>query len=263
MMFTHKQFTLALSSPRRRGSSSINFWIMKVLLIFFLTTFINAEEFSSKQSYSKQDMINFLRPFLSEKISTKEFDIAIEKMPTDGVSENDNLEGATIDDLVIPPQQRSFQVSLKLKSGEKFSCSGKIEWLANIPILLRPIGPSDIINVSDVGYQSYPVDQLTAMIVMDSNDLVGKSSAHTMVKPGLPVERSQLKNPTIIRRGDMINVVYRSQCLIVSAKAQATQDLACGDTGTFETQHANSNQTKKISAKVVGPSTAEILHGLA
>ena len=60
----------------------------------------------------------------------------------------------------------------------------------------------------------------------------------------------------------MVDVVYRSQCLIVSAKAQATQDLACGDTGTFETQH-DSKHTKKISAKVVGPSTAEITHGFA
>jgi flagella basal body P-ring formation protein FlgA len=79
----------------------------------------------------------------------------------------------------------------------------------------------------------------------------------------MPVERSVLKNPTIIKRGDMVDVVYRSQCLVVSAKGQATQDLACGDTGTFETQHDNSKQNvKKISAKVVGPSTAEIIHGI-
>lgn len=217
-------------------------------------------------NFSKQDMVKFLRPVLGEKINTQDFDITIEKMPPENIediSENKNLDDAIVDDLVIPPQQRSFQVSLKLKSGEKFSCSGKIEWLTNIPILLRPIGPNDTINASDIGYQSYPIDQLTAMTVMDRNDLVGKSSAHTIIKPALPVERSLLKNPTIIKRGDMVDVVYRSQYLMVSAKALATQDLASGDTGTFETQHSNEKQPKKISAKVVGPGTAEILHGFA
>lgn len=228
------------------------------MLMIFCVVCLKAEG-----NFSKQDMIKFLRPILEEKINTKDFDIALEKMPAEDISENENLDEATVDDLVIPPQQRSFQVSLKLKSGKKFAYSGKIEWLTNIPILLRPIGPCDTINASDIGYQSYPVDQLTAMTVLDSNDLVGKSSAHTIIKPALPVERSLLKNPTIIKRGDMVDVVYRSQCLIVSAKALATQDLASGDTGTFETQHNNEKQTKKISAKVTGPGTAEIIHGFA
>jgi flagella basal body P-ring formation protein FlgA len=278
LMLAYRAWTMRASQIKIIGSdlrsSLVSLWLNRrvqlniknfVCCIIFLISIatINADETSSTQGFSKQDLVNFLRPLLGEKINTKDFDIVIEKMPTESVPENVSLKEAIVDDVVIPSQQRSFQVSLKLKSGEKISCSGKIEWLANIPILLRPIGPGDIINVSDVGYHSYPVDQLTAMVVMDGNDIVGKSSAHTIIKPGLPVERSLLKNPTIIKRGDMVDVVYRSQCLIVSAKAQATQDLACGDTGTFETQHDNIKQTKKISAKVVGPSTAEILHGFA
>jgi len=225
---------------------------------------LKAEEISFKRSFSKQELINFLHPIIGQKINTKDFNIVVEKMPMETIQENVNLDDTSIDELIIPPQQRSFQVSLKLRSGEQLTLSGKIEWLVNVPILLRPIGPSDTINLSDIGYQSYPIDQLTAMVVMDANDLVGKSSAHTIVKPGLPVERPLLKNPTIIKRGDMVDVVYRNQCLTVSAKAQSTQDLACGDTGTFETQHDNSKKTtRKISAKVVGPSTAEIIHGFA
>ncbi len=238
--------------------------IMILIALLFSFVCLNAEEASSRKSFSKQEFVEFLRPIIGQKINTKDFDVVIEKMPSEAFPESANLDNASVDELIIPPQQRSFQVFLKLKSGDQITLSGKIEWLTNIPILLRPIGSNDIINLSDVGYQSYPIDQLTAMVAMDSADLIGKSSAHTIIKPGLPVERSLLKNPTIIKRGDMIDVVYRSQCLIVSAKAQATQDLACGDTGTFETQHDNSKQNvKKISAKVVGPSTAEIIHGLA
>ena len=61
-------------------------------------------------------------------------------MPTEDFAENTSLENANIDELVISPQQRNFQVSLKLKSGERIAVSGRIEWLTNVPILLRPIG---------------------------------------------------------------------------------------------------------------------------
>lgn len=243
---------------------------MKILIfIFFILNIADAysEETSSKQSYSKQSLVNFLRPIIGQKINTKNFDIIINTIPKDSISvlEQIALSEENIDELIIPPQQRTFELHLKTKSDEKLILSGKIEWLTNIPILLRPIGPSDTVNLSDIGYQSYPVDQLTAMTVMDSSDLVGKSSAHTIIKPGLPIERSLLKNPTIIKKGDLIDVIYKSQLLTVSAKAQSTQDLACGDTGTFETQHDSSSKqtTKKISAKVIGPGAAEIIHGIA
>jgi flagella basal body P-ring formation protein FlgA len=228
---------------------------MKLLTLMFLIS-------ATWAGVSKQDLVNYLTPMIGPKINTKDFNIVIEKMPSEAMPENVNFGDVVIDDLIIPPQQRSFQVNLKLKNGERLEISGKIEWMANIPILLRAIGPTEIINLSDIGTQSYPIDQLSAMVVMDGADLIGKSSTHSIIKPGLPVERSLLKNPTIIKRGDMIDVVYRTPHLTVSTKAQATQELACGDTGTFEIQRSNSGGTaKKISAKVVGPSTAEISHG--
>ncbi len=228
------------------------------LICLSMTALVNGDE----ASISKQDMVNFLTPIIGRQINTQHFTVVIEKMPREAMPTNANLIDMVVDEMTIPPQQRSFKACLKLKTGEQLTVAGKIEWMANIPILLRAIGPTEIINLSDLGTQAYPIDQLTAMVVMDGADLVGKSSAQTIIKPGLPVERSLLKNPTIIKRGDIVDVVYRTQHLTVSTKAQATQELACGDTGTFEIQRNNSNGTvRKISAKVVGPSTAEIIHG--
>ncbi len=239
--------------------------MMKTLKIIFiissfvcLNTYLNA----TKPIFLKQQVSNFLHPVVGEKINTKDFNIIIEKMPQEPI-EKEDLSDAEIEEILIPSDQRTFEVCLKLGSGNTVNFSGKIEWLANIPTLLKPLGSNDTINLSDITHQMYPVDQLTAMVVMDANELIGKAAAHNIIKPGLPIERSQLKNPTIVKKGEMVNVVYRSQCLIVSAKAQATQDLACGDTGVFETQQNDLKHAKKISAKVVGPSTAEIIHGFA
>ncbi len=251
-------------SEKRDFSSIVVFFSTAIIIAFSNMNCLSAEKALSKGRFSKLDLANFSQPIIEKKINTKNFNVIIERMSNQTIAESTSLDSAEVSELNISPQQRDFEMTLRFKSGEQIIFSGKIEWLAHIPILLRPIGADDIINVSDVGYQSYPVDQLNAMVVMDANDLVGKTSAHTIVKPGLPVERSLLKNPIIIKRGEMVDVVYRSQCLLVSAKARATQDLAYGDTGTFETQQDNSKQMiKKISAKVVGPSTAEIIYGFA
>lgn len=237
---------------------------VSIFSIIFTTTCLNARSAVSEERFSKNELANFSRPLIEKRINTNNFHVVIEKMSTQAVSETAGLDSAEVSELTISPQQRDFEMILKFKSGNRFTFSGKIEWLANIPVLLRPIGADDTINVSDVGYQAYPIDHLNATVVMDAQELIGKTAAHAIVKPGLPVEKSLLKNPIIIKRGELVDIFYRSQCLLVSAKAKATQDLACGDTGTFETQQDNSRQAmKRISAKVVGPSTAEIIYGFA
>lgn len=231
--------------------------------MLWLAAHLDVHGLSSGKSFSKIELAAFSQPLIQAKINTKEFNVIVEKISA-SLSESASLEGAEVQEFVISPQQRDFEITLKLKSGDQCAFSGKIEWLAHIPVLLRPIGTGEIINVSDVGYQTYPVDQLNSRIVMDASDLVGKTSSSSIVKPGLPVERSILKNPIIIKKGEVVDVVYRSQHLLVSAKARSTQDLASGDTGTFETQGEHTKQAmRKISAKVVGPSTAEIIYGIA
>lgn len=235
-----------------------------IFIAIFTTTSLSAKNAVSERNFSKFELANFAHSIIGGKINTKSFNVIIDKVSTKTISETASLNSAEVSELNISPQQRDFEMILKCKSGDQVMFSGKIEWLADIPVLLRPIGADDIINVSDIGYQSYPIDQLNARVAMDPNDLVGKVSAHAIIKPGLPVERSLLKNPIIIKKGELVNIVYRSQCLVVNAKARATQDLACGDTGTFETQQDNSKQMiKKISAKVTGPSAAEIIYGFA
>lgn len=225
---------------------------------------LNSQGVPSGKNFSKLELSSFAHSFVGEKINTRDFNIIVEKISAESSAENSSLSGAEVRELTVSPDQRDFEMAVKLKSGDQLTFSGKIEWLAQIPVLLRPIGAGEIINVSDVGYQSYPVDQLNVRVVTDARELIGKASSHSVIKPGLPVEKSILKNPIIVKKGEIIEVVYRSQHLQVSAKARSTQDLASGDTGTFETQSENAKQAmKKIAAKVIGPNTAEIIYGIA
>jgi flagella basal body P-ring formation protein FlgA len=212
------------------------------------------------EKLSKQEVAAALQKVLQGKINTQNFKVKIEEISND-ISSDDCIEDK-IDDLEIPAQQRSFKVLVKLKNGEKSTISGKIEWLTNIPILLRPISANDIISQSDLGTQDYPVDDLKPSTVLEIKDLIGKSASNTVIKPNLPVEMHALKNPKIVKRGSIVEVVYRKSSLVISTKATATQDLAMGDTGTFEIlKTADSKTLKRIAAQVVGAGTAEITHG--
>lgn len=214
------------------------------------------------EKLSKQELANALRPLLQGKINTSNFNVKIEQISGDITSENLECLTDKIDDLEIPAQQRSFKMAVKLKNGTNANIAGKIEWLTTIPVVLRPISANDIINQSDLGTQDYPVDDLTPNTVLEVKDLIGKSAANTVIKPNLPVEVHSLKNPKIIKRGSIVEIVYRKNSLVISTKATATQDLAMGDTGTFETlKTSDSKIFKRIAAQVVSPGTAEIIHG--
>lgn len=233
---------------------------MRIIFAVFISL-LNGFLFANEK-LSKQEISAALKPIIQGKINTQNFNLKIEQISADIAVNNLEAIANKIDDLEIPAQQRSFKVVVNLKNGESATITGKIEWLTNIPVVLRPISPNDVINASDVGVQVYPVDDLMANTVLDSKDLIGKSAANTVIKPNLPVEVHVLKNPLIVKRGSIVEVVYRKGNLSVSTKASATQDLALGDTGTFETLKTTDNKiVKRLAAQVVGPSSAEIIHG--
>lgn len=229
-------------------------------IVFTIFSLLMASLFAEK--LSKQEIANALRPVLQGKINTQNFNIKVEQTSSDITSENLDCLADKIDELEIPAHQRSFKMAVKLKNGEIANVAGKIEWLTTIPVVLRPISANDIINQSDLGTQAYPVDDLTPNTVLEVKDLIGKSAANTVIKPNLPVEIHSLKNPKIVKRGSIVEVVYRKNSLVISTKATATQDLAMGDTGTFETlKTGDSKMFKRIAAQVVSPGTAEVIHG--
>lgn len=233
---------------------------MRIIFVVFISFAIGS--LFANEKLSKQEIAVILKPIIQGKINTQNFNIKIEQISTDIASDNLETIQSKIDDLEIPAQQRSFKIVINLKNSESATITGKIEWLTNIPVVLRPISPNDVVNASDVGMQVYPVDDLHANTVLDVKDLIGKSAANTVIKPNLPVEVHALKNPLIVKKGGIVEVVYRKGNLLVSTKASSTQDLAMGDTGTFETFKTTDNKmVKRLAAQVIGPSSAEIIHG--
>ncbi len=75
--------------------------IIPLIALLFSFVCLKAADSYSRKSFSKQDFVQFLRPIIGQKINTKDFDVLIEKMPTEDFAENASLENANIDELVI------------------------------------------------------------------------------------------------------------------------------------------------------------------
>ena len=65
--------------------------IITLIALLFSFVCLNAEETPSRKSFSKQEFVQFLRPLLGQKINTKDFDVLIEKMPTEDFAESTSL----------------------------------------------------------------------------------------------------------------------------------------------------------------------------
>lgn len=212
--------------------------------------------------FSKQELAEILMPFFKGKISTENFRLKIENVNFDLEKLNNEINEENIEDIIISADQRKFELKINTSKSEKFSISGKVEWLVNVAVVLRPISTNDIINASDVGTNAYPVDELKPDTILEPKDLVGKTAVSTVIKPLIPVEKFNLKNPIVVKKGNIVEVVYSKANLCVSTKATATQDLALGDCGVFETLKMDKNATtKRIAAQVKSTNIAEVVHG--
>lgn len=197
----------------------------------------------------KNQTMQQLQKLINDKISTQNVIIKIDGWPHD-VSTFDLSK--SLKELEITPDQRRFTVIFC----EKQKISGRIEWQTAIPVLIRPIGSQDIISKEDIILQNFPTDQLNENVIIDINHLVGKSAKIGILRPGLPLDHNKIKTPTLIKKGDLVDITLRSYNLVITVQAIAKADGATGEQIPFIIP----NNVKVFYAKTCGIKQAEIYH---
>ena len=102
--------------------------------------------------------------------------------------------------------------------------------------------------------QPIPEDQLESDHVLDPADVVGLE-VRGFPRPGRPLNRSDLGSPTLVRRGDLIEVRVMGGGVIVTTNAKAHGDGAASELIEVETLEPR----KRLLARVVQPGLVEIV----
>ncbi len=165
-------------------------------------------------------------------------------------------------DLVISDNSDHFSVNVHLDEKKSFVLKGEIIQRTFMPVLTHAISPGHIISKNDITFKAFPIKSIRPQYITDIQNIIGKESRHSFLNPNQPIEQNQLKNPLVVKRGDMVNVSYHGISVQVTAKMSATADYSLNDTGVFELIKFENGRkiTKKVTAKVTGPQRAEIYH---
>ncbi len=125
--------------------------------------------------------------------------------------------------------------------------SGKVQSMTEIPVLRASIRKGTIINDRDIAYISVPSKTLNHDTILNVKELLGKTPQR-IAHGGKPIKAGDIESPRLIKRGDMITMIFENGSLTLTATGKALENGAKGDF----IRVANSSSSRTVQAIVTG-----------
>lgn len=127
------------------------------------------------------------------------------------------------------------------------SFRGRIVETMKVAVPARAIERGATILESDIKTARLPVSRLPAGMVTDAKDLAGMAATRRL-QADKPVRRSEIEHPKLVRRNDLVTIIYEIPGLALRAQGRAQSDAAEGDAVTV----LNTRSNRTIQARVLG-----------
>jgi flagella basal body P-ring formation protein FlgA len=150
------------------------------------------------------------------------------------------------------PSTGRFSAMVEAPAGspdaEHLRLSGRIIDTREVPVPLRRLSRTEVIDARDIEYIRMRVDRLPKDAVMDAERLIGKSP-RTFLRDGEPVRISNVVNPTVVEKGALVTMELRMPGIALTTQGRAVEAAGQGD--TLRVTNTASNQV--VLATVAGP----------
>ena len=158
----------------------------------------------------------------------------------------------TVRHLQYDKQSGRFSATLVAPDGRPGSAvvqiAGRVHELIEVPVLTRRIRAGDIIGKDDVSLQLLRADVVGQNVLTSLDHLIGKSARHSLLN-GRPLNASDVRDPQLVGRGNIVTMTYRTDNLVITAHGKARENGTAGD--VIRVQNLNSGKT--VEAVVTGP----------
>lgn len=193
-----------------------------------------------------EQLLLALRLALAEKVPFQDFDIqidqAFQKMDID-----------TKEKLNVDYDDKRWFCQVK-KDNQIIRISGRVVPLIDVPVLVHPLGPGQIIKENEISWQKMPMERLTPTTVRTPDGLIGLTSSHRMLQPFQTIQESDLKKPILVKRGQTVRIVYKTPNIYLESYGEAQTNGAKGDVISIR----RSGTKKDISAEIIDGNTATL-----
>ncbi|CAO5678702.1 MAG: hypothetical protein HEEMFOPI_00397 [Holosporales bacterium] len=229
---------------------------MYKVIIYFLS--IIGFLFADQKNLAKDEVLNLIKAELSQKLTGQEFDITLDYWTDAWGDEKEKTFSAQ--EVELLQNNSRFQIEIQgFKNNKTKKISGKVIYKINIPVLKRPIQVGEEIEEEDVVLQHVSLDNINQSYLTKKEQLIGMIVKNAPLKPNTPLLKGQVQAPILIKKGEVIRVIYEKKFIKISNKGIALKDGAKQDVIPVEIATHDARQPKKVvDALIVSSHDAKI-----
>jgi flagella basal body P-ring formation protein FlgA len=152
-----------------------------------------------------------------------------------------------------PTATSTVEVACPQPAGWRLFVPMKVRRNQDVLVLKRGIAAGETISLADIGVERRDAARIAGAALADPADAVGKT-ARRVLSAGTLLAASDLRSPRLVRRGDMVALVARSQGLEVRMSGRALADA--GENDRVAVENASS---RKVVQGIVESSGAVLI----
>lgn len=161
-------------------------------------------------------------------------------------------------DAVLDDTTEKFVATVQIKrNGEvlqELNVKGNTTPMVKVAVLRHTAMPNTVLSQEDLTEISMPKSAVRSNIFYSMNELIGMSAKRTLAANQM-ISKNDITPPILVKRNELITVVYQNGLVRLSTKARALDNGSQGDMVTLE----NTTSKKPFQAKITGPQQAEVL----
>ncbi len=127
-----------------------------------------------------------------------------------------------------------------------------------VVVAVRPLSRGQVIGADDVEVRRLESTPISPSAATDLKQVIGRE-AKQMIAAGHIVDTAAIRLPRVVHRRDVVDVISRTEGIVVRRRAIATQDGSVGDVIVLQSIN---DYRERFSACVTGPRTASIFVGV-
>ncbi|MCE9507272.1 MAG: flagellar basal body P-ring formation chaperone FlgA [Alphaproteobacteria bacterium] len=135
----------------------------------------------------------------------------------------------------------------------KKEVTGKVYFIHQVPVLREPLHQGDVISSGDIDYIDVRAADIAASVILEADKLVGQTPRRGLAAMK-PVMAGDVRLPVLIKKGDLVTMLLKSDLINLTAQGRALDNGAAGD--AIHVMNTTSKQV--IDAVVAGPQTVNI-----
>ncbi|MEQ1863590.1 MAG: flagellar basal body P-ring formation chaperone FlgA [Micropepsaceae bacterium] len=159
--------------------------------------------------------------------------------------------------LVFDPARQSFDATLgytgQSGSTEYVRLGGGALAVIEVPAPARDMAIGETISESDLTTVEIAADRASATLLTSPESLIGQAARRTL-RARSPLFAYDVRRPVVVKKGDLVTIVFDLPGIELTAQGQAQADAAGGDTVAV----LNTHSRRTIEARVTGPGAVSV-----